>query len=407
MSVWKIIGAVLGVFLLGQPLEAQTSYRTPFSAALEAQVAQQPGMQQNPGMSRLRLLRFYQPTNEVYQKPGLLRYWLGGKERTREQETAVALYLFNMYISTAAYREDMPQRLTLDYLGALDGFSKCDEMFDLKKMGDFYTRHRAAIQAQLADYFKRGRLPEYEIYSVENEKRERGFLQLLATGPSKGNWPGYVWTGATRLSSAAYRADKEKVGQMLQQSLTEGANKVVTYTVPQMQWENLDNPLATPKHGVDRLYRCVNDECAYCSYWLGKNFCEQLAVSREGWKWVRLYKITAYPTAGEFLYPAQGDRFALASGEKSSPWFYHTAILVVMNVNGRHVPLVADKFLAGEEPVLLEKWLQNFRTEKTYFTVEVFERNQTMEDAISEPSARRGEDVIVDGQVYRPYQVLP
>ena len=57
--------------------------------------------------------------------------------------------------------------------------------------------------------------------------------------------------------------------------------------------------------------------------------------------------------------------------------------------------------------MLLDEWLSHFRPLKTYFQVDVFERSETVEKAIVTPSARRGDKVIVDGQVYTPYDVLP
>lgn len=402
-------GAFLVVLCMLVPSvsRAQWSYRTPFSVRLEASAKNYLRKSDSPGVDRLRLMRFYYPDNHVEEAPGFWERLLGHKKIEEQQEEALAFFLFNMYVSTAAYQEDMPSQLTVDYLGVLDGFSKCRELFPLGQVDTFYTNHFSGIKARLANYFKRAGLAPYEPYSQADDRRERAFLRLLKHAPSHYKLPGYVWDGKTRLSASARPQDQAFLQQLIRSGLAEGQDKVVTFKVPRMQWENMDTPFASHGNNTARLYRCVNDECAYCSYLLGKQFCEGIAAGHTNWGISRLYKITAYPTDGQFLVPAQGERFGLASGEQASDWYYHTALLVVMNLNGRYTPFVADAFLAGEEPMLLDEWLSHFRPLKTYFQVDVFERSETVEKAIVTPSARRGDKVIVDGQVYTPYDVLP
>lgn len=408
MKLWKIVAVVCCLAGLGQAdLWAQMSEKTPFSVRLEGEVSRRFGAGAASGTDRFRAMLFYPPDNHVQQIPGFWQQLFDAKKVAQQQENAVALFLFNMYISTALYQEDVPRELTLDYLGVLDGFSKCREVFALSNVEDFYMRHRRAIKERLAEFFKHSRLTNYVASSPYNDSRERAFLRLLRMAPARSHRPGYAWNGTTRLTSSVGREHKEQLAGLIRQSLADGANKVITFKVPRVQLESLDNPLITPKQGVSRLYRCVNDECAYCSYLLGKKFCQGLDTAYADWKVSRLYKITAYPTQGEFLTPVQGERFRLADGGQVSAWYYHTATLVIMNVNGQYIPLVADTFLAGEEPVLLETWVQYFAAQKTYFQVDVFERNQAVENAIVEPSARKGDKVIVNGKLYSPYDVLP
>lgn len=408
MNIRKIMVAVFCVMGFAQPvLLAQTSYRTSFSNRLESSILQDFHVYQAPGLNRLRAMRFYRSDDQVQPTPRFWQVLFDGKETMQQQEYAMAFFLFNMYISTAAYREDMPSRLTLDYLGVLDGFSKCREMFALNQADNFYTKHRTAIKSQLAEFFRQAHLPEYSVSDPKNDRRELAFVRLLSTAPVRDHRPGYTWEGSTRLTLQSPMEEKALVTRMIRASLAEGENKVITFKVPRMQMENLDNPLATPKHSVDRLYRCVNDECAYCSYLLGKRFCQKIGASYLGRETIRLYKITAYPTAGEFLTPTQGESFVLANGGEASAWYYHTALLVIMDVNGHYTPFVADSFLAGDEPVLLEDWVKHFATQKTFFQVDVFERNQAVENAIVEPSSRQGDNIMIDGALYRPYDVLP
>ena len=408
MKTWKMIAAIFCLVGVGQPtLQAQMSYQTPFSVRLAAEMSQRFRLDVSPGTDRLRAMLFYPPDNHMQQMPSFWKRLFGSKEITQQQENAVAFFLFNMYVSTAAYQEDIPDELTLDYLGVLDGFSKCREMFAPSRVDDFYTHHRLAIKERLAEFFKRSHLAEYVVSSPYNDKRERAFLRLLQTAPARLNRPGYTWKGTTRMRASMRREDRERLADLIRQSLAEGENKVVTFKVPRVQLESVDNPLLSSKNGTNRLYRCVNDECAYCSYLLGKKFCQGIDSSYANWGVSRLYKITAYPTAGQFLTPNQGERFKLADGGQASAWYYHTATLVVMNLDGHYTPLVADTFLAGDEPVALETWAQHFASQKTYFQVDVFERNRVVESAIVEPSARRGDKVVVDGHLYSPYDVLP
>lgn len=408
MQVWKMVGLLCCLCGLAEPVVwAQASYRTPFSCRLEQQISFYNKGTGSPGMDRLRVMSFYYPDNSVRKIPGFWQTLFSGKKITQQQEEALAFYLFNMYISTAAYREDVPARLTLDYLGVLDGFSKCQEMLPLSQWTAFYEGHRAAIKERISSYFKQANQANYEVSSLFNDKRERAFLRLLSSAPARGRYPGYVWTGDTRLAAQARPEDTARIAGLIRQSLTAGENKVITFSKPSMQWENLDNPLSIAKHSVTRLYRCVNDECAYCSYLLGKEFCEGINTAYANWGISRLYKITAYPATEEFLTPARGKRFILADGGQASPWYYHTAVLVILQANGHFTPLVADTFLAGEEPVLLEDWLKHFKPKETYFQVDVFERKQAIENAIVEPALRQGERIMVDGKTYVPYDVLP
>ncbi|MCQ2409969.1 MAG: hypothetical protein MJ053_00010 [Elusimicrobiaceae bacterium] len=266
MNKWKLAGILFCLCGLG-PLCAQQTheYRTVFSAALERHLAQYPQVYATPGVGRFEWMKSYAPSNTVRQSPRVREQLFGKKKRIQEQVEAVAVFLFNMYISAAAYREDMPAQLTLDYVGALDGFFKCEEMIPVDKVQDFYTRHREEIQTRLTELFAQEGIVEYQVSPLMNEMRERRFLQVLASAPTHEKWPGYVWTGTTRLTAFAYREDTRQLRSLVHRSLAESSRKVIVFEVPHMEFEDLDNPLALPRNKAERLYRCVNDECAYCT----------------------------------------------------------------------------------------------------------------------------------------------
>ena len=411
MRKWKIVVIFLCLVGLAQPvlraqLPGRASFRTPFSQVLESRLQAYPDVPTTPGMSRLRAMQFYFPANEIAEEKSLFQKLFGGRIAREEHEKAVAFFLFNMYITTAAYQEDMPTRLTLDYLGALDGFSKCHEKLDLEHVQEFYSRHRAAIKEHLSSFFKQENLPAYDESSILNDWRERKFLQLLSQAPARDFWPGYAWPGATRLRAKPNGMEEALLTRLLKRSLESGQNKVITFSRPDVEWEDWDNKLVRHNRGEIRTYRCVNDECAYCSYLFGKQMCEIIDSSSRNWGLMRLYKITAYPTREKFLLPQSGERFTLADGEQAPPWYYHTATLAIMNLDGAFTPLVVDSFLAGERPMLLAQWAQLFRADETFFQVDVFERSKLMESAIVEPALWRGANVVVDGKEYMPHQIL-
>ena len=77
-----------------------------------------------------------------------------------------------------------------------------------------------------------------------------------------------------------------------------------------------------------------------------------------------------------------------------------------VNQNGQYTPLVADKFLAGETPVLLTDWLNKFSSRTIFFAVP-FVREAEMEKAFKHPERKVGDKVMVDGVLFEPHPVIP
>ncbi len=387
-------------------LAAQPSSRTPFSQQLQAELQNIALIKENPGMGRLAVMRFYFPNNQIKESSsGFLERLFNGAD-TEAQVRAMAFYLFNMYVSTAAYQVDMPTKLTLGYVGVLDGFAKCNDKLKWNEADSFYKKHKTDIKTWLQTFFEKAHLPTYSPSDGRNDAREEAFVRLLKTADAHGAMIGYRWAGNTYLKGDPRPQDEALLRQRLQQALSSGRNKVITYTQTTASLEDFDSHIGNKHNHTEQTYRCVNDECDYCSYVFGQQFCQEVASGRRNWGLMRLYKVTAHPVQGEFLTPASGTRFQQADGTTAPPWRYHTATLVIMNLDGRYTPLVVDKFLAGDAPQTVDTWAKHFAGNKVFFEIVPFERSATVEHAMKTVSSRRGQNVVVDGVEYKPHPVL-
>ena len=157
------------------------AHATPLATQLEQTAASWVKRSGDAQSARLAHLRFYFPKNKTQA--------LGEGEACFVR--GVAFYLFNMYISTAVYGQDMPARLTLDYAGVLDGLMMCkvNPGFDTRKVVAFYNEHHNEIKAYLKEFFAAGHLPAYDVADAVNTRRERAFLQVLAASPRREQQP--------------------------------------------------------------------------------------------------------------------------------------------------------------------------------------------------------------------------
>lgn len=328
---------------------------------------------------------------------------LFGIGKTDREAHCTAVYLFNMYVSTAAYGEDVPSRLTTDYLGVLDSLGSCRTLYKAADAEKFYEENKQEIKKEMVPFFNYIHAA-YNPEDPANDRRELAFMRLLARTPWYRSRPAYYASLASRLKGSVSKTDARFVEEQLRRSLAQNRNKVVTFERASVRGEDLDRKIGIKSSNVERTYRCVNDECEYCSYEMGKLVCRtEAASSGRSRSPMRVYKITASPLLpGNPLRPAQGTRFTLASGETAPKWNYHTAILVVMKNSGQYVALVADKFLAGAEPVPLNRWLQAFYPADTMFSILPFERSQEVEDAIKMVESRQGNNIKAEGLVYSP-----
>lgn len=400
------IPAVLAAALCGVGFARESGYRTPFSSALEKAVRMRRSVQKNPGMNRLYMMRFYFPSGQVPVGPG---FWerLFDVGVTDQHVRATAFYLFNMYVSTAAYATDVPGKLTFNYLGVLDGFGMARRPFDASKAASFYQEHKKEIKAWLTEFFAKAKLPAYNARDPLNDRRELAFLQVLArSAHPAAPGGGYRLAEKNLLRGAVNVADKELLAKWLRRAVAQGRRQVVVFEQPQPDLSALDTKIKPFKSTMQRLYRYVSDECNYCSYLFGRYACEAVASRSANWGLMRIYRVVARPASGEFLRPAQGEHFVLADGASAPPWRYHTATLLIMNRDGRFTPVVADKFLTGESPAPFEEWVKKFSAPHTVFSAVPFTRSERVENAIKTPEERRGKNVVVAGKVFEPYPVL-
>ncbi|MGN0024094.1 MAG: hypothetical protein ACI351_01530 [Candidatus Avelusimicrobium sp.] len=383
------------------------SFRTPFSNSLETICRRKVGMQ-NAGIERLAFLRYY-PSND--RMPEEIGFWdkLFGWGEEEAQIRATAIYLFNMYISTACYGEDMPARLTTDYLGVLDSFGWIRTMYKTAGAEKFYKDHKMEIKERLFTFFNSFSPKNYQVKDGVNDRRELAFMRLLSNAPIYFNRPAYYYALGSRMSVSLSEADKIFLSRELRRNLEQNKNKVVTFESASVRMEDLDRKVGVKSANINRTYRYVNDECAYCSYQLCRRLCRAVThFSSKNGKPLRVYKITAAPLlAGGALIPAKGSRFQLSSGQMAPKWNYHTASLVVLMRDGRYVLAVSDNFLAGDKPMVLDEWMKFFAPSKTMFYIAPFSRSRPMEDAMHTPQAKQGKSVKVNGHYYEPEPVVP
>ena len=374
----KFYLVLVGIFLfLVAPSfadEQTTPARTSFSQQLERAIQANSYVQQNPGMGRLAFMRFYFPINTVKQEPG---FWqMTGNCDTNTLIRAQAIYLYNMYISTAAYRVDVPQILTVDYLGALDGFSQCANGFEIKNSVSFYQKHRVEIKKLLQKFFAVYKsLPAYQVNNNQNDMREKAFLNLLSnTFAFSKRFPVYRASRTTRLTGSSNQQDVGILKQLLQRSLAKGRNKTITFEERAFE----DGPRG-PRTKITKTCRPVNEECAACSYMFGKEVCAEIAATHRNWGFMRMYRVEAKPKDFYLKTAAGSQQFTLANGKKAPNWAYHVATLVIMNLDGKYTPYMVDNLLGGSNPMTPNAWFQKFSLADTYFNIKPFQRLEVSE----------------------------
>lgn len=397
-------GVLLSFFvcLCAVSVWAEGSFRTPFSNALERLIRNKASVAGNPGMGRLVFMRYYPPSDKMPEEDGFF-VKLFGIGKTDREAHCTAVYLFNMYVSTAAYGEDVPSRLTTDYLGVLDSLGSCRTLYKAADAEKFYEENKQEIKKEMVPFFNYIHAA-YNPEEPANDRRELAFMRLLARTPWYRSRPAYYASLASRLKGSVSKTDARFVEEQLRRSLAQNRNKVVTFERASVRGEDLDSKIGVKSSHVERTYRCVNDECEYCGYEMGKLICRTARKAPSGGReYMRVYKITAAPLqAGNSLRPARGNRFKLASGAAAAKWNYHTATLLVIKHNGTYAPVVADPFLAGGKTVSLNEWMKAFSLSNTMFYVVPFERSQEVEDAIKTVESRQGSSVRADGQTYTP-----
>lgn len=386
------------------PLNILAQKLLSFPDLLEKRIQAESFLRSNPAMNRFRYMRFYVPNDTVQKQDG---FWDSLFDTGIEQEhiRATAFYLFNMYITSAAYRQPLPAHLTLNHLGVLDSFVLSKKPFNFSDASFFYSKHKDEIKKILSYFFDRQGLISYNGLDSMSDKAEMEFMKLLERTPQRNHKAVYMMPKQNLLQSFLIEDLSKRLGETLKKAIAEGREKIVIYKEANLKLQDLDTKIRPHKSGINYYYRCVNDECSACTYHFGKILCQRISAEQERWGDLRVYEITAYPENHDFLRPVEGRRFVLADGTSAPVWKYHTAMLIIGNTSEGYSPMIVDKFLAGEEPLSLEKWLKMFSV-KTVFTVIPFIRREGVEKQIVEPTSRGKNSIKHDGRFYTPYPVL-
>lgn len=373
-----VLGMILGFGGISFADEQAAEIHSSFSIQLEKAVQSRASIKQNPGMGRFGLMRYYFPNNQIHKDPGFWARWGGCDEDTLVRSQAV--YLYNMYVSTAAYKVDIPRSLTVDYVGVLDSFNQCANGFSVRDSVSFYRKHRGQIQSLLREFFARQKLPAYRVNDAKSAQREEGFLNLLARTPAlKEKFPVYQAVGTSRLTRNFNSQDVAILQNFVRRSLAVGKNKKVTFTEIDPLSSALDTPLSNGK--ITRtVERSANEECAACSYLLGREMCQQIACKHRNWGSMRIYRVEVRDNKSWYLKTATGSKnFTLANGKKASPWEYHVATLVIMNLDGAYTPYILDPLLAGDKPLSPNAWFRKFDLTNAFFLIQPFSRSAAAE----------------------------
>ncbi len=340
---------------------------------------------------RFLYMRFYKLSDRLPDSPSLWEE-LFSSASTQGQERALAVYLFNMHVSTKLYKTPQVSEISLHYLGVLDGLVRAQEPFDYSQARSFYQEHRESVQTILQSFLSE---------PAPSEAQIEQWLMRLEQVPTRHKKAAYRWAELPAVTVPP--AATQRLLLPWQQALREAEQQVIVYDQPDVHLEDLDRSIGNTTYRRKRTYRWIKEECFYSSYLAAKQLVQHISRFPTGWDTTRIYLLTAYPQTGEFLTPSAGQHF----GQAQTPsWRYHTAVLVVLDKERQFIPLVLDRFLAGKTPMPLDQWARNF-SPQTVFTAVPFVRSKRTEQAFHIPQKTEGQTVWIDGNKYEPAEVLP
>ena len=347
--------------------------------------------QQQISNQRFRLLRYY---------PVSLTPATKTKDSRQKQIYAVAVYLYNMRRSLEVYQQKDCANLTLNFLGALDGFYRLNEFLPSDSGLAFYLAHQEEIQQQVQRFFQ-----ESHTSYTRNEKLEHSLMLLLNYIPRHNNQLGYFNPKYNKIAGTLSSQDIARITPLWKAAKKEADKKVVLFEWKNVPMQAMDSPLLYANSYIQRVYRWVNEECNYSSYILGKTLATHITNHPDQWVHARIYLLTARPKEGKYLLPAQGERFTLSNGKMADAWQYHTAVLLVFqSTSGTFVPVIMDSFLGREQYLTLQEWLDKFHA-KTVFFVEPFQVKKEIEQNIIIPSKVQGKNIFYQNHRYSPASI--
>ena len=372
--------------LAALPCFAGEVFQAIVAAANAVQLSTQ--AQQQTSNQRFRLLRYY---------PVSLTPVTDTKDSQQKQIYAVAVYLYNMRRSLEVYQQKTPADLTLNFLGALDGFFRFDTPFSFAKGISFYQKHQQEIQQQVQRFFQESHTPY-----VPNAKLDISLMQVLRSAPVFNKKPGYYNPQYNKIMGTLSSQDEARITPLWQAAKREAAEKVVLFKQDTIPLQALDSPLLHSGSYVQYTYRWAKDECNYSSYILGKTLATHIKNHPDQWTNARIYLLTARPKEGRTLLPPKGGRFTLANGERALNWQYHTVILLIFqSAPGVFTPVIMDPFLGGNRYLTLREWLDKFKA-GTVFFAEPFQVKETLEKNVVIPSKVQGRDIFYNSHRYSP-----
>ena len=355
-------------------------------------------------MNRLRWMRFYLPTVKIAEREG---FWerLFHSFSEADKQRAVASYLYQMYISSAVYGGEIPPRLTVNYLGVLNGLERLEANFDAREALAYYQKNKAEIKKWLVQFFKEAALPVYQPENVRNDITEKAFLKTLARSTLEHGRAGYV-LAAPRWNEPLPQADQKWLQEVQRLAAADIRQKVVLYEENAASLSSLDKLSGQYTDGGKvYLFRPAGKECAACSYLTCSRVCRQVqAQPSRNWGLMQVYQLQLRPLKASQLRPASGTKFFSPQGKAYPDWFYHEAVLVILNHGKRHIPVVLDPFLA-EGPMAFSQWLAHFSPQHTVLYAYPFQRWSDTEERLVRPDKVKGNKIWKDGRSYKPYPV--
>lgn len=373
-----------------------------FFEKLTQQIQKNAFLRQNPGMNRLRWMRFYTPTPKVVQRSGFWERVFQSLSET-EKQRAVASYLYQMYISSASYEGEIPPRLTVNYLGVLNSMERLEVNFDAQKALPYYKKYKKEIKQWLVQFFKEANLPTYQPKDPKNDIREISFLKTLAGSVEEDGRAGYL-LAAPRWNTALPQQDAIWLEKVQQLASADIKGKVILYEETLANFSPLDKISGQyVNHGKQYLFRQAAQECAACSYLTCTQLCKQMqsaSFSKE--EGMQLYQLQMRPLSGKVLIPAVGNKFQSPQGKSYPNWFYHEAVLVIINHDKQYIPVVLDPFLASE-PIAFSDWLKQFKMDESILYAYPFIRWNDLEERIVQPDQVQKNQVLKNGCWYHPY----
>ena len=382
------------------PAASLPSFFTQLTQTLQRSAA----IRQNPGMNRFRWMRFYFPTAQVAPQED----WWDKLYRlfcVQDQQRAVAFYLYQMYISAAAYGTVPHGYLTVNHLGVLDGLERLKNRFDVRGAVEFYDENKAEIKKNLKQFFDNTHLASYRPDDPRNDAAERNFLRVLANSADSSGRARYRLT-APRWKSSLLPQDMAWLSQALQRVERDIGKKVVLYQTAKGDFSLLDKRVGNSARGnLAYLYRPAGQECAARAYLTGSGVCQQLAVQAPAERKIsRIYRLHIKPLEGAFLRAAHGGHFYSPAGGTYPDWYYHEAILIILKHGEQYTPVVLDKFLFAK-PVSLEQWMKSFNIYTTVLYATPFQRRDDTEERLVQPDGKNKKGIFKYGRLYRPYPV--